>query len=122
MKTFPDYLERKIPYSGSDCLGDDAPYKNWMIGRQPTIFADYAQFLRKKHSEEPGQGWSMLADLIEIHYGEQRSHVFFDFFPASQRVHRIDDRTTGPDRGWKLDQDRRCLDDLRKYDSGGWVT
>jgi hypothetical protein len=118
-KTFPKYLEDMIPDSGDDCIESSAPYRNFLRGREPTIFADYAQYLRARYPNDAS--FLMVADLIEIHHGEERSHVFFDFFPGSVKRYRIDERTASPSRGWRLDQDRRCRDQLPRYDEWGYL-
>ena len=112
-KTAPDYLEKLHPRSGEECTCG-ATYRNAMIGRPETPFADYALMLRR-------QGNYRLARLIEIHHGEQHNLKFFDFFPAQGELFRIDDRNTEPLEGWRLDQDRRMKDDLWMYEEGGWV-
>jgi len=112
--SYPDYLEEKIPRSGRPCTCG-ATYHNAMIGRAETPFADYAALLRRQ-----GPKNYQLASSIEKFYGEQQSHVFFDFFPAAAATYRIDQRTSAPISGWQLDQDRRCRDG-QIYDKWGYV-
>lgn len=119
-KPLPEYIENTSPRSGWDCI-DDSAYRNAMIGRKPTPYADYAAMLRYRYAfGELDYSFNILAGLIEKFYGEERRHKFFDFFPAANKLYRIDDRTTAPLNGWSLDQDRRMLDELKSYDELGY--
>jgi hypothetical protein len=131
--TSQKYIEDAMPRSGWDSPSFEAAetaYKNAMIGRAPTPYADYAYQLRERHRGVSGQNarsFLMLADLICRFHGEERSLKFWDFFPSNATRYRIDDRTASPHygfilpvKGWQLDQDRSCVE-ANSYDEWGYA-